>query len=189
MNWLEQPKIEKIELTQYDVHQYLEYDNTTVPKDIIWVKIILCRKLSYHIFNTYIPTIVLIMIAGFTLFIDFSHFEVSIMIALTSMLVTYTLHQSISENLPNTSYMKMIDIWLFGGLIFPFFIIAALVIMDSLIMKEKNLVNDLKDEGNRRLKSTIFMKSIQIMLLIIGSTLCIAYWIIGLYHYHNACPI
>ena len=189
MNWLEQPKIEKIELTQYDVHQYLEYDNTTVPKDIIWVKIILCRKLSYHIFNTYIPTIVLIMIAGFTLFIDFSHFEVSIMIALTSMLVTYTLYQSISENLPNTSYMKMIDIWLFGGLIFPFFIIAALVIMDSLIMKEKNLVNDLKDEGNRRLKSTIFMKSIQIMLLIIGSTLCIAYWIIGLYHYHNACPI
>ena len=55
------------------------------------------------------------MIAGFTLFIDFSHFEVSIMIALTSMLVTYTLYQSISAYLPQTSYMKMIDIWLFGG--------------------------------------------------------------------------
>ena len=31
----------------------------------------------------------------------------------------------------------MIDIWLIGGLLFPFFIIAVLVIMDSMVMKEK----------------------------------------------------
>ena len=176
-------------LTQYDALHFLEYDNDTSSKDTAEVEITLCRKLSYHVFNTYIPTLVLIMIAVFTLFIDFSHFEVSIMVALTSMLVTYTLYQSISENLPNTSYMKMIDIWLFGGLIFPFFIITILVIMDSLIMKEKNLVIDFKDEEKRKLKSTIFMKSMQVMLLTIGSTLCIAYWIVGLYHYYTACPI
>merc|ERR1719510_1707624 len=103
----------------------------TSPNKMVEVKIILCRKISYHIFNIFIPTLCLIIIAGLTLFIDFSHFEVSIMIALTSMLVTYTLYQSISLYLPNTSYMKMIDIWLFGGLIFPFFIISILVIMDS----------------------------------------------------------
>ena len=152
------------------------------------VKIILCRKLSYHIVNTYLPTLCLIMIAGFTLFIDFSHFEVSIMIALTSMLVTYTLYQSISALLPPTSYMKMIDIWLFGGLIFPFFIITALVIMDSLVTREKNQVIDMKNEG-KMLKSTMFMRSMQIILLTIGSTLCVVYWVVGLYHYHSACPI
>ena len=189
LNWRKPPRILEMELTQYDVHQYLEYENYTSTQTKIGVEVILCRKLYYHIFNTYIPTLVLIMIAGFTLFIDFSHFEVSIMIALTSMLVTYTLYQSISAYLPRTSYMKMIDIWLFGGLIFPFFIIAILVIMDSLIMKEKNLVIDFKDEEKRKLKSTIFMKSMQVMLLTIGSTLCIAYWIVGLYHYYTSCPI
>ena len=178
-----------MDLTKYNVYQNLEYENYTSPQTSIRVEIILCRKLSYHIFNIYIPTLVLIMIAGFTLFIDFSHFEVSIMIALTSMLVTYTLYQSISAYLPRTSYMKMIDIWLFGGLIFPFFIIAILIIMDSLIMKEKNQVIDMGEQGKGRLKSTIFMRSMQIMLLVIGSMLCIAYWIIGLYHYYNACPI
>ena len=176
-------------LTQYNIHQYLEYENYSSPMTSIGVEIILCRKLSHHIFNTYIPTIILAMIAGFTLFIDFSHFEVSVMIALTSMLVTYTLYQSISANLPHTSYMKMIDIWLFGGLIFPFFIIAILVVMDSLIMTEKNQVIDFGDEGKRRLKSTVFMKAMQVILLTISSILCIAYWSVGMYHYYNACPI
>ena len=187
MKWQDPPIIQKMKLTQYHVLKHLEYKNITFDNSIE-VEIILCRKLSYHIVNIYIPTLCLILITGFTLFIDFSHFEVSIMIALTSMLVTYTLYQSISLYLPNTSYMKMIDIWLFGGLIFPFFIISILVIMDSLVMREKNQVIDIrKDE--MILKSTRFMKSMQIILLTIGSTLCLSYWFVGLYHYYSTCPI
>ena len=188
MVWGDSPSIKEIKSTQYNVHQYLEYDGTTSPKTVVKVKIILCRKLSYHIGNIYIPTFCLIMIAVFTLFIDFSHFEVLIMIALTSMLVTYTLYQSISAYLPPTSYMKMIDIWLFGGLIFPFFIITILVIMDSLVMREINQVIDMKNKG-KMLTSTMFMRSMKFILLTIGSTLCVIYWAVGLYHYYSACPI
>ena len=175
-------------LTQYNALQYLEYDNDTLSKIASEVEITLCRKLSYHIVNIYIPTLCLILIAGFTLFIDFSHFEVNVMVALTSMLVTYTLYQSISEYLPSTSYMKMIDIWLFGGLIFPFFIITILVIMDSLVIQEKDEVIDMRKEG-KMLKSTIFMSSMKFIILIIGTTLCIIYWSVGLHHYYSACPI
>ena len=110
------------------------------------------------------------------------------MIALTSMLVTYTLFQSISHHLPHTSYMKMIDIWLFGGLIFPFFIIAILVIMDSLVIEEKNQVVDTRKEG-KMLKSTMFMRSMKFVILTIGTTLCIIYWVVGLHHYYSTCPI
>ena len=188
MKWSDPPKIQKMILTQYNALQYLEYDNDTSSKITAKVEITLCRKLSYHIFNIYIPTLCLIVIAGFTLFIDFSHFEVSIMIAMTSMLVTYTLYQSISAYLPQTSYMKMIDIWLFGGLIFPFIIITILVIMDLLVTNEKNHVIDMKKEG-KMLKSTMFMRLMQVMLLTIGSTLCVIYWIFGLYHHYSVCPM
>ena len=189
LKWSDHPIIPNIQMNKYDVLKHLEYDNDTLSKIICGVEITLCRKISYHIVNIYIPSFVLMMIAGFTLFIDFSHFEVSIMIALTSMLVTYTLYQSISAHLPPTSYMKMIDIWLFGGLIFPFFIITILVIMDSLVIREMNQVIDISNEVNRRLKSTIFMKSMQVIILTIGSILCIIYWVVGLYHYYSACPI
>ena len=187
MKWQDPPIIQKMKLTQYHVLQHLEYKNITFDNSIE-VEIILCRKLSYHIVNIYIPTLCLILITGFTLFIDFSHFEVSIMIALTSMLVTYTLYQSISFYLPNTSYMKMIDIWLFGGLIFPFFIIAILVIMDSLVIREVDQVIDMKNK-EKMLKSTMFMRSMKVILLTLGSTFCLIYWVIGLYHYYSTCPI
>ena len=48
--------------------------------------------------------------AVLTMFIDESHFEATIMVALTAMLVLYTLFQSISEVMPTTSYLKLIGI-------------------------------------------------------------------------------
>ena len=188
LKWLWPPMIRNIKLTQYEALQYLEYDNTT-SSNIMVVEVIFCRKLSYHIVSIYLPTLCLMIIAGLTLFVHFSHFEASIMVALTSMLVTYTLYQSISEYLPHTSYLKMIDIWLIGGLIFPFFVITILVIMDSLIMKEKNEVIDLKNEEKSRLTSKLFMRTMQVMLFVTGTTLCVIYWIVGLYHYYLACNI
>ena len=178
-----------MKLTQYEVQQYLEYDNTTSLYTMVGVKIILCRKISYFIFNIYMPTLSLFIIAGLTLFIDYSHFEVSIMVALTSMLVTYTLYQSISVYLPNTSYMKMIDIWLIGGLILPFFVIVILVIMDYLILMEKDQVMEIRNERKATLKSKLFMRSMQAILLTVGCTLSLIYWIFGLNHYYHSCSI
>ena len=111
------------------------------------------------------------------------------MVALTAMLVTYTLYQSISEYLPHTSYLKMIDIWLIGGLLFPFFIVTILVTMDFLIMKEKNLVTDIKNEGKIRLTSKLFMRIMQVTIITTGLTFIIIYWIVCLYHYLNSCNI
>ena len=153
------------------------------------VEVILCRKISYHVVNIYIPTLCLILIAGLTLFIDYSHFEATIMVALTTMLVTYTLYQSISQYLPQTSYMKMVDIWLFGGLFFPFIIITILIIMDSMTMKEKNWVIEMKIGGRISLNSNLFMKSMQISLFVTSSICCIIYWIYGLHHYFFDCHI
>ena len=188
LEWRKSPYLHTINTLQYEVMDNLMYNTSNATKDTITVYIKLRRKLSHHIFNTYIPTFCLTMISAFTLYIDVSHFEATIMVALTAMLVIYTLHQSISASLPNTPYMKMIDIWLLGGLIFPFIIITILVIMDSLTMKEKNHVIDMKIEKNRQLKSELFMRSMQVIVPVIGGTLFLIYWIAGLYHFFLACP-
>ena len=60
------------------------------------------------------------------------HFKTSIPMAITSMLVMYTLNQSVSSKLPATSYMKLIDIWLLFGLLLPFVIIILLILMEHL---------------------------------------------------------
>ena len=82
--------------------------------------ILLQRMYFYHLAATYLPTICLLIIAELTLYIDESHFDTTIMVSLTSMLVMYTLYQSIAASLPQTAYLKMIDIWLLFGLMTPF---------------------------------------------------------------------
>ena len=55
-----------------------------------------------------------------TLFIDESHLELATGLSLTIMLVMYTLYQSISDSMPQTAYLKWIDVWLMFCLMLPF---------------------------------------------------------------------
>ena len=86
------------------------------------VNIKLKRIFQYHLFNTYMPTITLLIIAEITLHFDDTKTELAIGLSLTIMLVMYTMYQSISGSLIKTAYLKMIDYWLLFCLLMPFVI-------------------------------------------------------------------
>ena len=90
----------------------------------------------YHIATTYMPTICILFMALVTLFIDQSHFEATIMVALTAMLVMYTLFQSISGSMPSTAYLKLLDYWLFFCLVLPFVVFVILVFWELMLQRE-----------------------------------------------------
>ena len=60
------------------------------------------------------------MIAEFTLYFKQSDLDVAMGLSLTIMLVVYTMYQSISQTLPQTAYIKFVDIFLMFGLLVPF---------------------------------------------------------------------
>ena len=62
---------------------------------------------------------------------------------LTTMLVLTTMFISVSNNLPNTAYVKMIDIWLIFNLLMPFILVLLHTYMDSLRTESS-------DEGDGR---------------------------------------
>ena len=65
-----------------------------------------------------------------TLFFAKEHFKTAVPLAITSLLVMYTLKGSVSSKLPPTSYIKFIDIWLLYGLFIPFIISILLVLIE-----------------------------------------------------------
>ena len=188
MHW-EKIKMSQIEMVQYDVEDKLQYNNDSTTQNKLQVKIYLKRKLANHVFSTYIPTICLAIISGITLIIDSSHFEATIAVALTCMLVVYVFLEGVSAKLPQTSYLKMIDIWLFGSLVLPFLIIIILVVVDYLTMKENNEIkpcgNMVETKIGKIRASKWFMALMQILLASTTLILCIIYWAIGLSHYYN----
>ena len=103
----------------------LQYEVTDIKmisrsSNYLEVEFTLKRIYNFYVATTYLPSICLIIAAEITLFIDESHFEATTMVALTAMLVIFTMYESISSKLPQTSYLKMIDIWLLPNLLIPF---------------------------------------------------------------------
>ena len=107
-------------------HKIKRFNNTK----IFVVDFSLHRVFYYYLWTTFFPTTCLLIIACLTVFIDPLHFEATICVSLTTMLVMYTLHQSTSADLPKTSHMKMIDVWLVFGTMIPFVVFVCLVLIE-----------------------------------------------------------
>ena len=57
------------------------------------------------------------------------------------MLVLTTMFINVSNNLPKTSYMKMMDVWLLFNLLYPFIVVLIHTYMDTLRDDEDREVN------------------------------------------------
>lgn len=82
--------------------------------------------------RTILPTILITLVTFSTNIYNKNHFDAIATVNLTSLLVMVTLYISISENLPATSYMKMIDVWLIFSLFMPFLEVTMHAVLDHL---------------------------------------------------------
>ena len=60
------------------------------------------------------------------------HFKTAIPLAITAMLVMFTLRNSTNAELPTTSYIKFIDVWLLYGTVMPFVILLLIILIEHL---------------------------------------------------------
>ena len=104
----------------------------TDPMDSKQVRMVMSmkRKITSEMMTTYFPTILLIAITFATTFFKPFFFEAALSVNLTTMLVMTTIFISKMENLPPTSDIKMIDIWLILCQIYPFLEVVLLTAME-----------------------------------------------------------
>ena len=89
-------------------------------KEQVHMMISLKRKIQMELLTTYLPSLLLLSISYATTFFAPEYFEASLTVNLTIMLVMTTIFTSKIAELPPTSDMKMLDIWLIFCLIVPF---------------------------------------------------------------------
>ena len=113
-----QMTLEDRDLTKFTI------TNLTLTKknigNMVYVALKLKRKVATELLTTYLPTILLLLITFVTIFFDKDLFGDAIAVNLTIMLVMTTIFTSKIEELPPTSDMKMIDIWLIFCLVVTF---------------------------------------------------------------------
>ena len=110
--------------------------NLTLKNDtkanIVYMALKLKRKVTTELLTTYFPTVLLLLITLVTIFFDKDLFGDHIAVNLTIMLVMTTIFTSKIEELPPTSDMKMIDLWLIFCLVVPFTAVILRTAIESL---------------------------------------------------------
>ena len=144
--------------------------NLTLTKEenanMVYMTLKLKRKVTTELLTTYLPTILLLLITFITIFFDKDLFADAIAVNLTIMLVMTTIFTSKIEELPPTSDMKMIDIWLISCLVIPFLEVILRTTIECLscscdICEEKGTKTDVKEmEMGER---------VEVMRLLIGN--------------------
>ena len=74
--------------------------------------VVLKRRILNAILTVYLPTVLVLIIVYATNFFKDFFFEATVTVNLTSLLVLTTLFISVAGSLPQTAYIKMVDIWL-----------------------------------------------------------------------------
>ena len=123
--------------------------------NIVYMAIKLKRKVVTELVTTYLPTILLLLITFTTTFFDKDLFGDAIAVNLTIMLVMTTIFTSKIEELPPTSDMKMIDIWLISCLVIPFLEVILRTTIEGLscccnICERKAVKKSTEDGENKK---------------------------------------
>ncbi len=109
-----------------DLPQYFVRDTTikqiTVPPNTnaVQVEIRFGRRLLSTLLSSYLPTCLICLMSFATNYFEGFFFEAIVTVNLTSLLALTTLFVSVTNSLPKTSYIKMMDMWLIFCLTIPF---------------------------------------------------------------------
>ena len=109
------------------------------------VELIFGRRLLSITLTVFIPTLLLNLIGHSTNYFKPFFFEAVISLNVTVMLVLTTMFISVSNNLPKTAYIKMIDTWLIFNLFKPFTDILLQTYIESL-----RISNEINHHGSSR---------------------------------------
>ena len=123
-------KEEDVDLTMFTITNLTL--NNEINTNMVCMALKLKRKFTTELLTTYLPTILLLLITFTTIFFDSELFGDVIAVNLTIMLVMTTIFTSKIEELPPTSDMKMIDIWLIFCLVVPFLEVVLRTIIECL---------------------------------------------------------
>uniref|UniRef100_A0A6A7G781 Glycine receptor subunit beta-like n=1 Tax=Hirondellea gigas TaxID=1518452 RepID=A0A6A7G781_9CRUS len=118
-----------IEYTVGDVSLYFHNDRDFA---VFFIEVELVRRAGFILMNVYIPSMCLLVISYLTLYFKPAIFQVRMLGTLTTLLVMATLFTQASNQLPKSSYFKMVDVWLLSSILIIFTIIVVHAIIDRL---------------------------------------------------------
>merc|ERR1719445_1381460 len=102
------------------------------------MSLLLRRKISYHLLQTYLPSGLFVIVAWLSLFLPPESIPGRVAMAMTTLLTLASMFGAVRQNTPRVSYVSALDIWMCGCIVFVFFTLLEYVIVIYLIYQKKS---------------------------------------------------
>ena len=121
------------ELMQYMI---IKYEMKKIKSSNIVISVTLGRKILSQVLTIYLPSVLIIVVVYSTNFLKQFFFEAIVSVNLTAMLVLTTIFLGVSGDLPTTSYVKYVEVWLLFSLFVPFIYVLLHIYIDNLRVRK-----------------------------------------------------
>ncbi|XP_066949395.1 uncharacterized protein [Macrobrachium rosenbergii] len=85
---------------------------------------------TFYVTSTYIPTFIIVVIGYLVFFFPVEDFNERVMVALTALLVEAAFFTQMSSSIPQTAYLKLVDIWFVYCIISLFLVVVTVVFIN-----------------------------------------------------------
>jgi len=120
------------------------------------LRLALQRKLTFHMSQTFLPSVILIIVAGISFFVPSDQIPGRLVLCVTTLLTFTSMFNAVRSLTPQVSYMKAVDIWVLACLLFVFSCLAEYGVVLHLTSRAawQRKVDGLirQEEGRERLR-------------------------------------
>ncbi|XP_078666424.1 gamma-aminobutyric acid receptor subunit pi-like [Branchiostoma floridae x Branchiostoma belcheri] len=145
---LDNLKLQQFIVGGYYAHDGLLRDHESGVYSRIKLSFILHRQAFYFIFQTYIPSILLVVLSWFSFWINPEAVPARVALGITTVLTMTTLMSGAQAQMPKISYIKAIDVYLVMCFLFTFFALveyaAVNFVSSKMALKRKKQNKDVE---------------------------------------------
>ncbi|XP_047347361.1 glycine receptor subunit alphaZ1 isoform X3 [Vespa velutina] len=164
----------ELKLLQYNIGKPVVFEETThymMEKNGNFSRLVVLfrfeRQIGHHLIQTFAPSTLVVMFSWFSFWLDLDAIPGRVALLVTSMLTLVTMFTGLKSDIPPVAYVKALDLWMAGCMMFVFAALGEFVIVKVLDLRYQ-CVNDIQ--------SSIVPRSFQTRLVMTDKSQNSEFW-------------
>ncbi|KAI8425541.1 hypothetical protein MSG28_011367 [Choristoneura fumiferana] len=170
---IELPQLEIVHNRTADCTQVYSTGNFTCLEVIFKLK----RRLGYHLFNTYIPTCLIVIMSWVSFWIKPDAAPARVTLGVTSLLTLSTQHAKSQAQLPPVSYLKAVDAFMSVCTMFVFMALMEYCLVNIVLGDGAGKPKEPAEAAKARMRAINIDRFSRVFFPLLFSVLNATYWI------------
>ncbi|CAD6193817.1 unnamed protein product [Caenorhabditis auriculariae] len=152
--------IDEVKLPDFHMTTFIHEKATFIYPAGVWdqlnIKLFFRRSYGFYILQIYLPTYCMVLISWISFWLDRRSLPARVTLGVSSLMALTLQYSNVSRSLPKVSYVKGLDLFMFGCIVYIFFSIVELAVVGTLEHQPQRQEEFMTDE---EIKKNIFQRT------------------------------